>query len=647
MKIILASKSPRRQELIKGLELDYSIVTYEVDESFDASLTPDEIASSLAIKKSEHYPGKLSKDELLLTADTIVWINHSVLNKPSNKAEALEMLQQICGETHSVYTGVCLRTKNKTISFSEKSEVSCKQLNLKEMEHYIDNYKPYDKAGSYGIQDWFGYTAVERINGCFYNVMGLPVSKIYEVLKKEFGLTLLMLFMSFVGFSQTRTVIEGKLPAKKGQAMLQFFANPFDNEPTNRNFEIGEDGNFKEVMNMSEGQMIAFVDAKDFMRFYIKPGDSLNLSVDPKDAQKLVISGKGNKDAIFGYKQFLHFKSTTESVEFQKIIGIKMNMLSPQAFKFWADSIVKEKQSFLQANGQSLSSEAKLQIGAENFYEFENLKLTYPQYYENRRKSNSTLPALDASYFDFLKNVDLNQSKIMHSPQYRTFQKLNLIKAINDNGQKLTIVEIWKYCETFFKGEVLKIFRLHIWADIVYNSTTEDAGSLYKLAQTECQNLPGYTTVEAAYLDKLPFTVGSKAYPFKMKDAQGNLVSLEDFKGKVVYLDFWASWCRPCLGEIPAGEELKKYFAGKDVVFINISIDEGEQNWIAAKNRYSISGIHLLSNNGNSPEVQKKYKVTSIPSYFLIGKDGNFISAPAPRPSAPNIYNMIEEALKK
>jgi septum formation protein len=184
MKIILASKSPRRQELIKGLELDFEIVLYEVEEHFDERDSPEEISRKLAIKKANHYPHSLLEKEVLLTADTIVWINGEVLNKPANEEEAFQMLRKICGNTHQVFTGVCLKTSEQEISFSEMTQVTCKNLSDDEIWHYIKNYQPFDKAGSYGIQDWFGYTAVEKIEGCFYNVMGLPVSRVNEALKE-------------------------------------------------------------------------------------------------------------------------------------------------------------------------------------------------------------------------------------------------------------------------------------------------------------------------------------------------------------------------------------------------------------------------------------------------------------------------------
>lgn len=183
-KIILASKSPRRQELIKGLELDYTVYTYEVDESFPPELKAEAIAVYLAEKKAAHYPAVLAADEILVTADTIVWIDGEVLNKPEDEADAFRMLRSICGKKHEVFTGVCIRSSRQSHSFFERTEVFCKNLEDDAIRHYISHYKPFDKAGSYGIQDWFGYTAVEKINGCFYNVMGLPVSRLHAELRK-------------------------------------------------------------------------------------------------------------------------------------------------------------------------------------------------------------------------------------------------------------------------------------------------------------------------------------------------------------------------------------------------------------------------------------------------------------------------------
>ncbi len=184
MEIILASKSPRRQELIKGLELQYKVFTYDVDESFDASLKQAEIPEYLAKKKAMAYEEIIQPNEVLITADTVVWVNDKVLNKPESEKEALEMLQTISGKMHEVYTGVCIRTHSQIHVFSERTEVFCNEMSDDDLWYYIKNYRPFDKAGSYGIQDWFGYSAVEKINGCFYNVMGLPVNRLKKELRK-------------------------------------------------------------------------------------------------------------------------------------------------------------------------------------------------------------------------------------------------------------------------------------------------------------------------------------------------------------------------------------------------------------------------------------------------------------------------------
>ncbi|MBP7510433.1 MAG: TlpA family protein disulfide reductase [Bacteroidia bacterium] len=160
-------------------------------------------------------------------------------------------------------------------------------------------------------------------------------------------------------------------------------------------------------------------------------------------------------------------------------------------------------------------------------------------------------------------------------------------------------------------------------------------------------NWPEFYVLEQIYKEKLPFSPGANAPGFTLNSIEGKPVSLSDFKGKLVYIDFWASWCGPCMREVPAGEELKKAFAGKDVVFLNISIDEDEYKWKESAKNKGISGIHLIANSKNSPEVLEAYKVSSIPSYFLVGKDGKFIASPAVRPSNASIYNLIELGLKQ
>ena len=183
MKIILASGSPRRKELLSGLGLDFEVrLLSGIDESYPEGLPTDRIAEYIARSKSAAYVGNISDDELVITADTIVVVDDKVLGKPVDADDARSMLRMLSGRTHQVITGVCLTTKVQERSFSVETDVTFKNLSAWEIDYYIDNYKPFDKAGAYGIQEWIGLVGVESINGSYFNVMGLPVQRIYNEL---------------------------------------------------------------------------------------------------------------------------------------------------------------------------------------------------------------------------------------------------------------------------------------------------------------------------------------------------------------------------------------------------------------------------------------------------------------------------------
>lgn len=191
--LILASKSPRRQFLLKELGLDFVIRTKDTDESFPKKLKGKQIALYLCKKKAEAFRDELKKNDLLITADTIVWIGNKVLNKPANYKEAVKMLKMLSGKMHTVYTGVCITSpptpphkgRGATASsFVVSTKVFFKKLTSQEIDFYVTNYKPYDKAGAYGAQEWIGYVGVEKIIGSYFNVMGLPVKELYDRLMK-------------------------------------------------------------------------------------------------------------------------------------------------------------------------------------------------------------------------------------------------------------------------------------------------------------------------------------------------------------------------------------------------------------------------------------------------------------------------------
>jgi septum formation protein len=184
-KVILASNSPRRKELLGGLGVDFEVRTLsDIDESYPDTLQGEDIPMFISAKKAEAYKQGMADDEMIITADTIVYDNGHVLGKPKDRGEAIQMLRELSGHAHEVITGVSIVTKEKAVQFASTSKVTFAALTDEEIAYYVDHYKPYDKAGAYGIQEWIGYVAVTRIEGSYFNVMGLPIQRLYTELKQ-------------------------------------------------------------------------------------------------------------------------------------------------------------------------------------------------------------------------------------------------------------------------------------------------------------------------------------------------------------------------------------------------------------------------------------------------------------------------------
>ena len=184
-KIVLASNSPRRRELLSGLNLEYTVrVLPDIDESYPDTLKGEEIPMYISREKAGAYRNSMVEDELIITADTVVCINEKVLGKPRTQEEAKEMLRELSGKTHQVITGVCLMTCGLQRTFSATTQVTFDVLTEDEIEFYVEKFRPLDKAGAYGVQEWIGFVGVSRLEGSYFNVMGLPVQRLYQELKK-------------------------------------------------------------------------------------------------------------------------------------------------------------------------------------------------------------------------------------------------------------------------------------------------------------------------------------------------------------------------------------------------------------------------------------------------------------------------------
>lgn len=185
--LILGSQSPRRQELLQQAGYKFDVRSIDFDESYPEDLPAGDVAEYIAKGKNDAYRSQFPTDTII-TADTVVISNQTILGKPQNKEEAIKMLSLLSGTTHSVITGVTISSPEKHQSVSSHTEVKVRLLSIKEIEYYIDHFSPFDKAGAYGIQEWFGLTMIKKVNGSYYNVVGLPVDKVYKLLTEEFNI---------------------------------------------------------------------------------------------------------------------------------------------------------------------------------------------------------------------------------------------------------------------------------------------------------------------------------------------------------------------------------------------------------------------------------------------------------------------------
>jgi septum formation protein len=183
-RIILASRSPRRQQLLRDLDLKFDVIERDFDETYPDNLSGEEIAIYLSERKAKSFINEITENEIIITADTIVWCNKKVLGKPEDNEEAQKMIRELSGNTHEVITAVTLLSNERKRTFSESTKVTFEALSDVEITYYVEKFKPYDKAGAYGIQEWIGVAACSRIEGSYFNVVGLPVQKLYKELKE-------------------------------------------------------------------------------------------------------------------------------------------------------------------------------------------------------------------------------------------------------------------------------------------------------------------------------------------------------------------------------------------------------------------------------------------------------------------------------
>ncbi|MDZ4666349.1 MAG: TlpA disulfide reductase family protein [bacterium] len=449
--------------------------------------------------------------------------------------------------------------------------------------------------------------------------------------------------------AQKRTVVNGEVIQYAEQtSMIQYYATPFQNNLNQVEMTLDAKGRFETSITILENQVVNLFLGSDIVKIHVHPGDSIFVRikhVNGKRSQEFY--GTSADDAAWPEKQRNFFIQSFESPTFSNTLLTAMGTKSPELFKLYLDSVIDTKTAYLNKNSQNLSPKFIHWQKAEIKYEMECFRLNYPSWFYSMRGLPDQEVKVEPSYFDYLNEFAIHDSFSIGSNQYRLWLKYYYMYELKKLKKPYTATDMFQLAKVYFRGEILKNFQLHLWADIILYGQLTDAQEMYPMVKAKMGNEDAFKILEKIYEEKLPFKTGADAIRFTLKSIDGQPVSLSDFKGKVVYIDFWASWCGPCLREVPAGEDLKKAFAGKEVVFLNISIDEDENKWRESVKSKGISGIHLLANSQNNPAVLEAYRIVSIPSYFLVGKDGKILAAPAVRPSNPQIYDLIQAGLKQ
>ena len=459
--------------------------------------------------------------------------------------------------------------------------------------------------------------------------------------------TSILFFTILISGKASNFVFGGQLPALANQTLkLQYLQTPFQTNIDELEITLDEKGNFKTKTIFMEAQLLSILLGDKQIKFYAEPNDSLFLKVKKDhDTERFIFYGKGAVEANFILTQTAYFLSSMENPSFSLNLLNEMTGRNPESFKLYCDSISMLRTNYLKNNAAKLSPKFIHWQTAENIYEYENLKINYPVWYYSMRGINDKQLNVDSSYYFFLKNTPINNDNYIGSNQYRTFLNYYLINRFVVSKTPLTVLEAYKSSREFYQGKVLSTFQLGLWNEIIAFGNFNDATFLYNQIKRDFSKEPYFKLIEAKYLEKLPLERGAVAPDFKLPKVEGGTASLSDYRGKVVYIDFWASWCGPCKAEIPASEELKKQYAGKDIVFINISIDDNPDSWRKGVNSYSISGINLLARGADRAQIAP-YKVATIPMYYIIGKDGKLLYSPAMRPSNSGIRQQLEEGLK-
>lgn len=422
------------------------------------------------------------------------------------------------------------------------------------------------------------------------------------------------------------------LPALEGQTLVD---------------TLDEVGTFAMEVTLAKPVFATFRHGREMATLYLEPGKNVSLSLDTEQFdESLKYIGVGAAANTFMATYFLNFEDTNPLQE-------QMKMLEPAAFLQAATTRKEEREAFLQAEGKKLPEHFVKQMEYRIAYEWGNELLSYPSAHAYFNQAEE--PALPADFMAYEQALPLQQAEALGVAFYqgymyrrvRNLYNLELKKQEQSPEGTAYINGTYAFAEKHLKGEVLEFFRHKLLYEGMSFQGLDPYVDAYEQFVATTTVSEYRESLEAVYEQSRHLVAGQPAPTFKLATLEGKELSLEELKGQVVYVDFWASWCRPCLGEMPAAKKMKDHFKGRsDVAFVYISIDDNEDAWRQMIEKQGIEGIHLYSQGWDS-DAPRAYAVRGIPRYLLIDHEGKLIDANMSRPSDPATIKRIEEALAK